>query len=430
MHVNDLPTLRKIAQLDIHDEKAQYILAETVETAPKSLIVFLLQQSVDGAGDYAKTGIDELKAKLTKYQVSDQLFLADKALKAVERSLGIVASVNTSTGEVPAATPQQVSPHATTPPPTVAADAVSALAAAMRQIAAGAIPQAAPIDEARIVELIETHAKPITHTQTVVINAATQQAKTLIGRKHPHFEKILRCVAAGMNVMLVGPAGSGKTTIAEQCAKALGSEYGTLHCSAGASESQLLGWLLPTDGGAFEHRHAPFSRLYGTDNSLFLLDECDAADPNMLMVIQGALANGHLTIPQRTHESVITRGANAKIMAAMNTYGTGADTMYTARGALDAAFLNRFGAQFYIDYDRETEREIAEQHGLKTEHLNKIWAIREQVAHGKLRRVISTRNIINAAIAINKCGMTWDECVTLSLCAGWTAQELTKCGLN
>lgn len=62
---------------------------------------------------------------------------------------------------------------------------------------------------------------------------------------HPVFEKCVKLVSAGQAILLKGPAGCGKSHLAAQIAKATGKEYGALHCSAGASESQLLGWLLP-----------------------------------------------------------------------------------------------------------------------------------------------------------------------------------------
>ncbi len=42
-------------------------------------------------------------------------------------------------------------------------------------------------------------------------------------------------------IIVEGPDGAGKTTLSEQCAKALDLPFGHVSCSLGMSEAQLLG---------------------------------------------------------------------------------------------------------------------------------------------------------------------------------------------
>lgn len=243
---------------------------------------------------------------------------------------------------------------------------------------------------------------------------------------HPAFGETLDAVAAGLNVLLVGPAGCGKSHLAAQVAKALGREFGTLHCSAGASESQLLGWLLPIQaGGAFEYVASQFATLYEAGRSVFLLDEIDAADPNMLMVINGALANGHLHVPMRHQAPVIERGADCSIVAAANTFGTGADMLYVGRNTLDAATLDRFYV-IPMDYDARLEDQIAEAHA-QPDLLTWVRSVRAKVAELRLRRVISTRTLQKgcAMLAAGRYDFTH---VRGRLLSGWTADERAKLG--
>ena len=57
----------------------------------------------------------------------------------------------------------------------------------------------------------------------------------------PHLKNALICAKAGVNLMLVGPSGSGKSIIAEQIAEALELPYSHINLTAGASESWLFG---------------------------------------------------------------------------------------------------------------------------------------------------------------------------------------------
>lgn len=339
--------------------------------------------------------------------------------------------------------PAAVLPAAVQTPTTASPaplEAAAQLLGIVQSLSAGAL------DEPRVRSIIAEEVAKIERPAPVLVQVGELPARQLPEgeHRHPMFEKVLRLVAAGVNVLLVGPAGTGKTTLAHQVADALGLDFGALHCTAGASESQLLGWLLPSgENGRFEYRPARFAELYKAGNSLFLFDELDAADPNFLMVANGALANGSLHVPQNFAEPSIKRGERAYIMAAANTYGTGADMVYAGRNALDAATLDRFYV-VHIDYDRELERGLtgraksgaARWTPASTDPLTvqrdvedlADWldAARTRAEGNKLRRVISTRAYIKARAA-RAAGVPFAE-IQRDLLAGWTRDELAKVG--
>ena len=262
--------------------------------------------------------------------------------------------------------------------------------------------------------------------QKIVINESIKQQVMILEGTHPLFEKVLKLVVAGINVLLVGPAGCGKSTLAEQIAKALKRVFGTLHCTSGASESQLLGWLLPIGegkkAGEFTYVASEFVRLFEQGNSVFLLDEIDAADPNMLLVINSALANGAMHVPQRHEAPHVKRGKNAAIIAAANTYGTGADMVYAGRNQLDAATLDRFYV-VEMGYDQKLEQRIGDKHACEW-----VWNLRAKVQQAKLRRVVGTRMILKLTAAV-KAGIDVLE-AQKDLLAGWTRDELNKVGVS
>ena len=129
--------------------------------------------------------------------------------------------------------------------------------------------------------------------ETVVINKA-KETKVEIKTSHKIFPKLLKMATApNVNVALVGAAGCGKTHIASQIAKALEMDFTSISMTAGTSEGQLTGWLLPVEeNGRFTFVASKFLELYERGNAVILLDEMDASDANMLLIANQALANG------------------------------------------------------------------------------------------------------------------------------------------
>lgn len=221
---------------------------------------------------------------------------------------------------------------------------------------------AAANDEEQVKQWIaEAVAKAQPHKIVVDTAKSVKEQVAIVEGTHPLFEKVLKLVVAGVNVLLVGPAGCGKTTLAHHIAKALKRKFGMLSCTSGASESQLTGWLLPVEaGGKFAYVPSEFVDLYEAGDAVFLFDEIDAADANMMLIANSALANGSLHVPQRFKQPHVKRGKNVAIIAAANTFGSGADMVYAGRNQLDAATLDRFYV-IEMGYDRALEERLGEK---------------------------------------------------------------------
>ncbi len=247
-------------------------------------------------------------------------------------------------------------------------------------------------------------------------------SQKLEGHQHPAFEKVLKLAAARFNIFLPGPAGCGKSHLAKQVAEALGLAFGFISCSAGMSEGQLLGRLIPTgEGGKFEYSRSEFVKCY-EEGGVFLIDELDAADSNVLLVLNAALANGHMAVPNRPEKPVATRHENFVCVAAANTYGRGADRQYVGRSQLDESTLDRFRVGTVpMDYDRKLEARLCRDSELR----ERLWSIRDKAQANRLNRIVSTRALIDCYKATLAGVFTRDEAIEQVL-QGWSRDERSK----
>lgn len=331
----------------------------------------------------------------------------------------------------PNGTPQLATPS--TPPPGLRTAAVAdpeLIRDIVRDELAGATLR---VDEAEVKALIDADVERIvgkTRDEMLAQGVVKQQlevtlptgATTVIdGKAHAALPRCVRLAAARRNVLLVGPAGSGKTHLAGQVAAALGLPFAHISCSAGMSEGQLTGRLLPVgDGGRFEYVRSEFVRCY-EDGGVFLFDEIDAADSNTLLVLNSALANGQMALANRPENPVATKHPAFVAVAAANTFGTGADRQYVGRNQLDESTLDRFRiGQVEMDYDAEVEAALCPDDALRT----RLQGYREAIRANRLRRIVSTR-FLRDAYVMKRAGDS-DAEIDGALFAGWSADEVRK----
>lgn len=171
---------------------------------------------------------------------------------------------------------------------------------------------------------------------------------------HEKFDTVLKFVANDIPVFLTGPAGSGKNHICKQVAQALGLKF--YFSNAVTQEYKLTGF---TDANG-NYQETQFYKAF-TEGGLFMLDEIDASIPEVLVILNAALANRYFDFPapigyREAHP-------NFKVVAAGNTTGHGADYDYVGRNQLDGASLDRF-ALVKIDYSQELENKLAGNNAL------------------------------------------------------------------
>jgi hypothetical protein len=238
---------------------------------------------------------------------------------------------------------------------------------------------------------------------------------------HARFEWVLKLARAGKPIFIPGPTGAGKTHLAEQVARALGLQFGMISCSPGMTESKLTGRSIPNiSTGEEVFRTTEFIKCY-EDGGVFLFDEMDAADPTVLLVINAALANGMLPLPERKDKPIAKRHKNFVCIAAANTWGTGADRQYVGRNRLDEATLDRFRIGIVpVDYSPAVERHLCPDGDLYDLLLK--W--REGIRANRLERVLSTRFIRDAHDML-QIGASYAE-IAHAFFSGWPAEQVRK----
>ena len=164
--------------------------------------------------------------------------------------------------------------------------------------------------------------------------------------------------------LLVGGAGSGKTTIGRQVAEYLGfgdDKYYAISLSGGISEAHLTG-RMNIQGDFISTKFLEIVEGGG----VVLLDEFDNAEPDVLVSLNNLLAGEETSAPMRTGKEVVKRHKDCYFIATANTWGNGSGgSSGYVRKQQDQATLDRFVcSKMYLGTDRRIVNYVL---GLKDE---------------------------------------------------------------
>lgn len=225
----------------------------------------------------------------------------------------------------------------------------------------------------------------------IEVEAETNELPKARKGEHEMFPLLQAYAAARVPVMLVGPAGSGKTTACQVLAERMGLEYLTQSCSPDMTAIDFSGYM--NASGAYTS--APLYHAF-KDGGVFLLDEMDAGSPSALVyanAILASVAGTRITFP---NGETVERHSDFVPVASANTFGNGATKEYSGRVKLDGATTNRFG-RIEWDYDERFELALAGKSPAAVDWCKYVQRVRRAAKAAKADMLATPRNTINGA---------------------------------
>ena len=241
------------------------------------------------------------------------------------------------------------------------------------------------------------------HSQQPTVVIQGRKKTEIKGLKHKQLDTLLKVVGIDQNALLVGSAGSGKTKAGQQVAEALKLDFYAISVGSQTSKSDILGYM---DANG-KYVQTEFRKAY-EKGGVFLMDEIDAGNSNVLIVLNSALANGLCAFPDK----MVKKHKDFRFIGTANTYGNGANRQYVGRNQLDSATLDRFTI---IDWEID---ETLEKNRISSYESGEYWhavikKIRDYINRNEIRAIVSPRATMKG-VQLLGLGFTLEE--TLKMC--------------
>jgi len=208
------------------------------------------------------------------------------------------------------------------------------------------------------------------------------------------------------NIMVAGPAGSGKTTAAKHIAAGLGIKPEHVFVqNMIVTKYDSEGFV---DAGGKYHT-TMFRKFAESPEGFILQDEFDSSpDASAHLPLNTYTANGYYDFPDGFHA---VRSPRHFIMAAGNTWGTGATMRYVGRCKLDGATKDRY-QELPWEIDEELESRLVAHAGPEWHPI--VLKYRKAVDKLNLDHMISPRDAMRAAAFIH--ALKWSHETAITRC--------------
>ena len=159
----------------------------------------------------------------------------------------------------------------------------------------------------------------------------------------------------GLFALIIGPKGTGKTTLVRKFASKMNKELYSVNFSLRTRESHLIG-SKTLDNGDISFVEGILVKSM-RDGSLLYLDELNAAEPDVLLRLDEALDDRKQLVLKEAEGQVINASNNWFVIATINPLS------HVGTKELPPQLLSRFPVRLRLDYPPEdVELEIIKQH--------------------------------------------------------------------
>jgi nitric oxide reductase NorQ protein len=233
----------------------------------------------------------------------------------------------------------------------------------------------------------------------------------------------------GLFALIIGPKGTGKTTLVRKFASKMNKELYSVNFSLRTRESHLIG-SKTLDKGDISFVEGILVRSM-RDGSLLYLDELNAAEPDVLLRLDEALDDRKQLVLKEAEGQVINASNNWFVIATINPLS------HVGTKELPPQLLSRFPVRLRLDYPPEdVELEIIKQHttidNSKTndvkdaiklaKSLREAAAMEELYYSPSLRETIAFAKLLNTKLAPKEVA----EIVFANVYDQWGSVEYTK----
>lgn len=262
-------------------------------------------------------------------------------------------------------------------------------------------PKAPAIDAAEIARLVKVAVENIV-APTVVITERVDGSVRQVTGAHCQLPEVLKGLLAKSNVLMVGPAGTGKSSLGESAAEALGLEYYAISLSPMTAKNEIFGYMNATG----DYVRSLFREAY-EHGGLFQFDEMDCCNAAVLKSINAAIAGNRAAFP----DGMVKKHDDFRCVASANTYGRGPDRRYVGAQQLDYSTLDRFSVKT-IEVDEGLELALCRATGVGEETVQKVLTynrrLRKAADREKMLVLVTPRASMGMCAEIRE-GVTWEN---------------------